>query len=60
MTYFYLFIREDEYLCKVPVSILYSGYQREGYIKSMADLIEKELQRFPEPKEVDLLVLYFY
>lgn len=43
--------REDAYLSRVPVSIINSWYQREGYIKAMADLIEKELQRFSEPNE---------
>ncbi|KAJ1423453.1 Ferrochelatase, active site [Sesbania bispinosa] len=44
--------REDAYLSRLPVSIINSWYQREGYVKSMADLIEKELQSFSEPKEV--------
>ncbi|KAH1109857.1 hypothetical protein AAZX31_04G049500 [Glycine max] len=44
--------REDAYLSKLPVSIINSWYQREGYIKSMANLIQKELQSFSEPKEV--------
>ncbi|KAI4346543.1 hypothetical protein L6164_007432 [Bauhinia variegata] len=44
--------REDAYLSKLPVSIINSWYQREGYIKAMADLIEKELQSFSEPEEV--------
>ncbi|KAJ7958336.1 Ferrochelatase [Quillaja saponaria] len=44
--------REDAYLSRLPVSIINSWYQREGYIKSMADLIEKELNNFAEPKEV--------
>ncbi|XP_057729545.1 ferrochelatase-2, chloroplastic [Arachis stenosperma] len=43
--------REDASLSKLPVSIINSWYQRQGYIKSMADLIEKELQSFSEPKE---------
>ncbi|XP_015935143.1 ferrochelatase-2, chloroplastic [Arachis duranensis] len=43
--------REDASLSKLPVSIISSWYQRQGYIKSMADLIEKELQSFSEPKE---------
>ncbi|KAK8466448.1 hypothetical protein PHAVU_008G096000 [Phaseolus vulgaris] len=43
--------REDAYLSTLPVSIINSWYQREAYIKSMADLIEKELQSFSEPKE---------
>ncbi|KAJ7966453.1 Ferrochelatase [Quillaja saponaria] len=44
--------REDAYLSRLPVSIINYWYQREGYIKSMADLIEKELHTFAEPKEV--------
>ncbi|MCI13828.1 ferrochelatase, partial [Trifolium medium] len=42
---------EDDYLSRLPVSIINSWYQREGYLKSMADLIEKELQSFSEPME---------
>lgn len=44
--------REDAYLSRLPVSTIDSWYQREGYIKSMADLIEKELHSFSEPEEV--------
>ncbi|KAK9273918.1 hypothetical protein L1049_018730 [Liquidambar formosana] len=44
--------REDSYLSRLPVSIIESWYQREGYVKSMADLIEKELQSFSKPEEV--------
>ncbi|XP_057958193.1 ferrochelatase-2, chloroplastic [Malania oleifera] len=44
--------REDPYLSRLPVSIIQSWYQREGYIKSMADLIEKELESFSKPDEV--------
>lgn len=44
--------REDAYLSRLPVSIIQSWYQREGYIKSMADLIGKELEQFPNPEEV--------
>ncbi|KAL2517850.1 Ferrochelatase-1 [Abeliophyllum distichum] len=43
--------RDDTYLSRLPVAIIQSWYQREGYIKSMADLIEKELQIFPNPEE---------
>ncbi|KAK2434544.1 ferrochelatase-2, chloroplastic [Trifolium repens] len=43
--------REDDYLSRLPISIINSWYQREGYLKSMADLIEKELQSFSEPME---------
>ncbi|XP_065849105.1 ferrochelatase-2, chloroplastic [Euphorbia lathyris] len=44
--------REDAYLSRLPVSIIQSWYQREGYIKSMADLIGKELLQFTKPEEV--------
>ncbi|KAK6140846.1 hypothetical protein DH2020_025414 [Rehmannia glutinosa] len=43
--------REDTHLSRLPVAIIQSWYQREGYIKSMADLIEKELHVFPNPEE---------
>ncbi|KAF5200192.1 Ferrochelatase-1 protein [Thalictrum thalictroides] len=44
--------KEDTYLSRLPVSIIQSWYQREGYIKSMANLIEKELKIFSRPEEV--------
>lgn len=44
--------REDTYLSRVPVSVILSWYQRQGYIRSMADLIEKELGKFAKPEEV--------
>ncbi|KAH9761495.1 Ferrochelatase-1 [Citrus sinensis] len=44
--------REDAYLSRLPVSIIRSWYQREGYINSMADLIQKELGKFQKPEEV--------
>lgn len=44
--------REDAYLSRLPVSIINSWYQRKGYIRSMADLIEKELENFSKPEEV--------
>ncbi|KAJ8441409.1 hypothetical protein Cgig2_027900 [Carnegiea gigantea] len=44
--------REDAYLSSLPLAIIRSWYQREGYVKSMADLIEKELQSFSKPDEV--------
>ncbi|XP_035547011.1 ferrochelatase-2, chloroplastic-like isoform X2 [Juglans regia] len=47
--------REDAYLSELPVSIINSWYQREGYIKSMADLIEKEFKSFLKPEEVMIL-----
>ncbi|KFK26386.1 hypothetical protein AALP_AA8G241800 [Arabis alpina] len=43
--------RKDPYLAGVPVAIIQSWYQRRGYVNSMADLIEKELQIFSDPKE---------
>uniref|UniRef100_A0A1J3HZK1 Ferrochelatase n=1 Tax=Noccaea caerulescens TaxID=107243 RepID=A0A1J3HZK1_NOCCA len=43
--------RKDPYLAGVPVAIIQSWYQRRGYVTSMADLIEKELQNFSDPKE---------
>ncbi|XP_022750103.1 ferrochelatase-2, chloroplastic-like [Durio zibethinus] len=44
--------REDAYLSRLPVSVILSWYQRQGYIRSMADLIEKELGGFAKPEEV--------
>ncbi|XP_050367074.1 ferrochelatase-1, chloroplastic/mitochondrial-like isoform X2 [Argentina anserina] len=44
--------RNDPYLSMLPVSVINSWYQREGYIKSMADLISKELEKFSEPAQV--------
>ncbi|KAL9254138.1 Ferrochelatase-2, chloroplastic-like protein [Drosera capensis] len=44
--------REDTNLSSLPVATIQSWYQRKGYIKSMADLIEKEVQNFPRPNEV--------
>ncbi|WOL20389.1 ferrochelatase-1, chloroplastic [Canna indica] len=46
------FIREDGYLARLPISIIESWYHREGYIKSMADLIDADLQKFTNPEEV--------
>ncbi|KAI4379662.1 hypothetical protein MLD38_005932 [Melastoma candidum] len=44
--------REDSYLSRVPVSIIRSWYQRDGYVKSMADLIQKDVEKFANPEEV--------
>ncbi|KAL5728849.1 hypothetical protein ACHQM5_001883 [Ranunculus cassubicifolius] len=44
--------KKDATLSRLPVSIIESWYQRQGYINSMADLIEKELQSFSSPEEV--------
>ncbi|KAF5459287.1 hypothetical protein F2P56_023246 [Juglans regia] len=38
--------REDEYLVNMQHTVIPSWYQRKGYIKAMADLIEKELRNF--------------
>ncbi|KAI6691717.1 hypothetical protein NL676_019427 [Syzygium grande] len=48
--------REDEYLVNMQHTVIPSWYQREGYIKAMADLIEKELQTFDNPEKV---VIFF-
>nr|XP_043631953.1 ferrochelatase-2, chloroplastic [Erigeron canadensis] len=44
--------REDEYLVNMQHTVIPSWYQREGYIKAMADLIEKELIKFDRPGQV--------
>ncbi|XP_010912122.1 ferrochelatase-1, chloroplastic [Elaeis guineensis] len=44
--------RKDAYFASLPISIIESWYQREGYIKSIADLMEKELLGFSKPEEV--------
>ncbi|KAF8404025.1 hypothetical protein HHK36_008901 [Tetracentron sinense] len=44
--------REDEYLVNMQHTVIPSWYQREGYIKAMANLIEKELEKFEYPKKV--------
>lgn len=54
----FLSFRKDPYLAGVPVAIIQSWYQRRGYVTSMADLIEKELQNFSDPKEVELFLPY--
>ena len=48
----FLFVREDEYLVNMQHTVIPSWYQREGYIKAMADLIEKELKSFDFPEQV--------
>ncbi|KAL2926232.1 Ferrochelatase-2 chloroplastic [Bienertia sinuspersici] len=48
--------REDEYLVNMQHTVIPSWYQRDGYIKAMGDLIEKELKKFNLPKEV---VIFF-
>ncbi|KAE9449740.1 hypothetical protein C3L33_18360, partial [Rhododendron williamsianum] len=49
-------IWEDEYLVNMQHTVIPSWYQREGYIKAMADLIAKELGSFDCP---DKIVGYF-
>ncbi|KAL4632782.1 hypothetical protein ACB092_04G075300 [Castanea dentata] len=44
--------REDEYLVNMQHTVIPSWYQREGYIKAMANLIENELKKFGSPEEV--------
>ncbi|OAY70156.1 Ferrochelatase-2, chloroplastic [Ananas comosus] len=44
--------REDEYLVNMQHTVIPSWYQREGYIKAMANLIEKELSKFATPQKV--------
>lgn len=46
------FIREDEYLVNMQHTVIPSWYQREGYIKAMANLIEMELKKFDSPDKV--------
>ncbi|XP_024926787.1 ferrochelatase-2, chloroplastic isoform X2 [Ziziphus jujuba] len=41
--------REDEYLVNMQHTVIPSWYQREGYIKAMANLIEMELKIFDSP-----------
>lgn len=48
--------REDEYLINMQHTVIPSWYQREGYIKAMANLIEKELDKFDCPQEVICMV----
>lgn len=47
-----LICRNDEYLVNMQHTVIPSWYQREGYIKAMANLIEKELQKFDNPDKV--------
>ena len=47
-----LFGREDEYLVNMQHTVIPSWYSRDGYVQSMATLIEKELMKFEKPEEV--------
>lgn len=40
-------------------TVIPSWYQREGYVKAMATLIENELSKFTSPQQV-CCILYFY
>lgn len=44
--------KEDEYLVNMQHIVIPSWYQREGYIKAMANLTENELQKFENPEKV--------
>ncbi|XP_011011649.1 PREDICTED: ferrochelatase-2, chloroplastic-like isoform X4 [Populus euphratica] len=44
--------REDEYLVSMQHTVIPSWYQREGYIKALANLIGKELETFDHPEQV--------
>ena len=48
--------REDEYLVNMQHTVIPSWYQREGYIKAMASLIEAELKKFKIPEKVGFLL----
>lgn len=53
-------LREDEYLVNMQHTVIPSWYQREGYIKAMADLIEKELEKFDNPEKVLYVLMLLY
>lgn len=44
--------REDEYLVNMQHTVIPSWYQRDGYVKAMSTLIDKELNTFERPREV--------
>lgn len=44
--------REDEYLVNMQHTVIPSWYQREGYIKAMANLTEEKLKEFEHSEEV--------
>eukprot|EP00250_Pteridium_aquilinum_P002662 c12885_g1_i2 orf=251-1576(-) len=48
--------RKDQYLVNMQHTVIPSWYQREGYLKAMATLIDKELKTFKQPNEV---VIFF-
>lgn len=46
--------RQDEYLVNMQHTVIPSWYNRNGYVQSMATLIEKELAKFEKPEEVNI------
>eukprot|EP00271_Cylindrocystis_brebissonii_P006159 TRINITY_DN18783_c0_g1_i1.p1 TRINITY_DN18783_c0_g1~~TRINITY_DN18783_c0_g1_i1.p1 ORF type:complete len:579 (+),score=120.35 TRINITY_DN18783_c0_g1_i1:481-2217(+) len=46
--------REDSYLVSMQHTVIPSWYQRSGYVESMADLIERELIKFPRQEEANV------
>lgn len=48
--------RKDEYLVDIPHIVIPSWYQREGYVKAISNLIDKELKTFEKPNEA---VIFF-
>lgn len=44
--------KADPNLARLEHTVIPSWYQRPGYVKAMAALIEAELDRFPDPAEV--------
>lgn len=48
--------REDEYLANMQHTVIPSWYNRDGYLQSMATLIEKELVKIEKPEEVDFIL----
>ncbi|KAH1067445.1 hypothetical protein J1N35_032432 [Gossypium stocksii] len=42
----------DAYLSRLPVSIIRFWYQRQGYIRSIADSIVTQLSKFQKPEEI--------
>lgn len=46
--------RKDEYLVNMQHTVIPSWYNRNGYVQSMATLIEKELAKFEKPEEVHI------
>jgi protoheme ferro-lyase len=54
-----IYYREDEYLVNMQHTVIPSWYQREGYVKAMATLIENELSKFASPQQV-CCILYLF